>query len=125
MEQYPHILKTKILGDIIPDEDGFPEVIVDEDGFPIDPEPSEPVGPVVPEWTILECREVPNNSGDFVNTDAGEKSIFTSKIYLPLDTEVIPTATEINVFDHDGTTHRISGRVIRFARYQLNCVLWV
>ena len=134
MERYPHILKVTDLGPITTDENGLPDALgYDSSGFGSIPvsiikKPNRKVqrGALIAS-TALEsvCREEPNDSGAEIETIAGEKTIYKSKIFLPLESPKIYAGTDIVVLESNGHTPRIKGRVIRYVQNQLNCVLWV
>ena len=88
----------------------------DNDGF-ANPDSSD-------ETFISVCRDEPANSGDIVTTDAGEKTSYKNKIYMPLGDYFLEPNTKVHIIDKDGNT-RLKMPVIRFAKNQLHCVIWV
>ena len=67
------------------------------------------------------CREEVNVNRR--NLTDGETASYNHIIYLPKDSSKIDFGTEVKVEDADGI--RAEGRVLRFARGQFNCQIWL
>jgi hypothetical protein len=66
------------------------------------------------EWVMYSaCYEQVLGSGAFIRTDKGENIVFSSKIFLPADTESLLDGTTIQV--RDGARIRFEGTVKRFS----------
>ena len=83
------------------------------------------VKPTTSEREISICREETNGKGRTIAM-GGEFIVLSSIIYLPLNCEPIKEGTMVNIYDIvDVPVLRISGKVLKFDRGQLNNRLWI
>lgn len=88
----------------------------DENGFPIPSTSSMEF--------LTDCRDSPSGGGSVINTAQGESVKYGSVIYTPKGLEPIPENTLLEVRNEDGTV-RLKANVIRFAKEQAHCRIWV
>jgi hypothetical protein len=72
---------------------------------------------------VTECREETNGKGTLIALSDGQAIVFSSVVYMPVNVLPINVLTEIQVLSNDGI--RITGKVLKFDKGQLNCRLWL
>lgn len=76
-----------------------------------------------PSATTFECRDEPNTRGGLIQLTDGSTFKYSSTIYLPAGTPMIPSGVKVTATDANGV--RMVGVVKRFSTDGNHCRLWV
>lgn len=88
---------------------------IDDNGFPTQGSS---------EWVFhSKCRESSKSKPDFVLTEGGEVSKYSSVVVMPKGTPEIPVNTKIQLRDNGKVVNEAN--VIKFSEKQFHCRLWV
>ena len=109
VKQYPHYLYVVIGGEATQNDDG------------------DWVSAGEPENRFISvCREETNGRGNELQVGGGLFYKYSSLVYLPKDCANVEAGTMVFVSEiDDGAGVRIKGKVLKFVKEQLHCMLWV